>query len=227
MKNLSSLLSLAACFQGALAHYRWTSLIANNTKTAEYYFVRRNTNHNSPVTDVSSTDIRCNTGGLSNTGTNTATITAGSTVGFALDQSIYHIGPILVYMSSANGNAASYDGSGQWFKIAQQGPTFSNGQINWPTQVGEYSFRIPSSVPSGQYLLRIEQIALHQGGSAGGAQFYISCANVNVVGGGGGRPGPTISLPGGYSRNDPGILFNPYYPVPTSYTFPGPAVWSG
>ncbi|KAF2197834.1 cellulose-growth-specific protein [Delitschia confertaspora ATCC 74209] len=229
MKNLSVLLSLAATFQGALAHYRWTSLVANGTKTADYYFVRQNTNYNSPVTDVTSNDIRCNAGGLaSGASTNTATITAGSTVGFALDQSIYHIGPIQVYMSKAPSTASSYDGSGDWFKLAQLGPSFSSGAINWDaTQVGQYTFKLPSSTPSGQYLLRVEHIAVHAASGANGAQFYISCANVNVVGGGSGKPGPTIKLPGGYKATDPGILFNPYYPVPTSYTFPGPAVWSG
>jgi len=111
-------------------------------------------------------------------------------------------------MSRAPSSASSYDGSGDWFKIAQLGPTFSPGNINWPTQVAKYEFRIPSGVPSGQYLLRVEQIGLHQGGSQGGAQFYISCANVNVVGGGNGSPGPTIKLPGGYSATHPGIMFN-------------------
>ncbi|ORY04574.1 glycoside hydrolase [Clohesyomyces aquaticus] len=227
MKGITIVLGLAACIDTALAHYRWTSLVANGTKSADYYYVRQNTNYNSPVTDVTSTDIRCNAGGLSGSSTNVATLTAGSTVGFQLDQSIYHIGPILVYMSKAPSAVGSYDGSGSWFKISQLGPTFSSGAINWPTQVDKYSFTIPKSVPSGQYLLRVEHIGLHQGNQAKGAQFYISCANVNVVGGGSGAPGPTIKLPGGYSATDPGILFNPYYPVPTSYTFPGPAVWSG
>ncbi|KAF2186389.1 lytic polysaccharide monooxygenase [Zopfia rhizophila CBS 207.26] len=227
MKSLAVLLGLAACFDGALAHYRWTSLIANGTKSADYLYVRQNTNYNSPVTAVTSNDIRCNVGGLDSPSTSTATITAGSTVGFALDQSIYHIGPILVYMSKAPSSASTYDGSGAWFKIAQLGPTFSTGQMNWPTQVSQYTFTVPKNTPSGEYLLRVEQIALHQASSEGGAQFYISCANVKVVGGGSGSPGPTITLPGGYSASDPGIKINPYYPVPTSYAMPGPAVWSG
>jgi hypothetical protein len=55
--------------------------------------VRQNTNYNSPVTNVNSNDIRCNTGGLeSGPSTSTATVAAGSTVGFALDQSIFHPG---------------------------------------------------------------------------------------------------------------------------------------
>ena len=45
------------------------------------------------MTSVTSNDIRCNAGGLT-TGpkTSTATVAAGSTVGLAFDQSIYHPG---------------------------------------------------------------------------------------------------------------------------------------
>ena len=52
-------------------------------------------------------------------------------------------------------------------------------------------------------------------------------AQITVTGGGSGTPGPTISLPGGYKDTDPGILINIYYPIPTSYTYPGPTVWKG
>lgn len=67
--------------QTALCHYRFTSLIVDSEVTAEYEYVRKNTNMNSPVTDLSSTDIRCNTGGLeSGATTKTHTVAAGSTV---------------------------------------------------------------------------------------------------------------------------------------------------
>jgi len=42
------------------------------------------------------------------------------------------------------------------------------------------SFAVPKSTPSGEYLVRVEHIALHSAGSVGGAQFYISCAQVKV-----------------------------------------------
>lgn len=91
----------------------------------------------------------------------------------------------------------------------------------------EATVTIPSSLPDGEYLLRIEHIALHSAGSEGGAQFYISCAQLSVTGGGGGSPGPLVSFPGAYSPTDPGILINIYWPVPTSYELPGPEVWQG
>lgn len=69
---------------------------------------------------------------------------------------------------------------------------------------------VPKSLPSGDYLLRIEHIALHQASRAGGAQFYISCAQVKVTGGGSGSPAPLVSFPGAYKASDPGIMVNIY-----------------
>ena len=45
----------------------------------------------------------------------------------------------------------------------------------------------------------MEHIALHSATAPGGAQFYISCAQIAVTGSGTKTPSPTISLPGGYS----------------------------
>lgn len=56
-------------------------MVVGGTNTGEYVNVRRNTNHNSPITDVSSKDIVCNAGGLSSgSATKIATVAAGSTV---------------------------------------------------------------------------------------------------------------------------------------------------
>lgn len=88
------------------------------------------------------------------------------------------------------------------------------------------SFIIPKNVPSGKYLVRVESIALHQAQSVGGAQIYLSCAQIEVTGGGSGTPGPLVAFPGAYQATDPGLRWS-YYPIPTSYTAPGPAVWTG
>nr|VWP00909.1 Uncharacterized protein [Ganoderma boninense] len=93
----------------------------------------------------------------------------------------------------------------------------------------QFTFTIPKNLPSGQYLVRGEQIALHLAETFGGAQFYIGCAQVNVVNGGSGTPGPLVSIPGVYTGNEPGILLN-IYSLPANYPgyiSPGPAVWSG
>jgi hypothetical protein len=85
---------------------------------------------------------------------------------------------------------------------------------------------IPKSLPSGKYLVRIESIALHQASSAGGAQIYLSCAQVEVKNGGSGTPGPLVAFPGAYKSGEAGLIWS-YYPIKTSYTAPGPPVWQG
>jgi hypothetical protein len=72
---------------------------------------------------------------------------------------------------------------------------------------GKYSFQIPKCIPSGQYLLRAEVIALHGAGSYPGAQLYMECAQLNISGGGNAQP-PTVSFPGAYRGTDPGIKIN-------------------
>ena len=126
------------------------------------------------MTDVTSTDIRCNTGTqAAAANTHIGTVTAGSVVGLALDQPIYHPGVASLYMTKVSAGTTA-DGSTQWFKVAQLPPTFSTNTVNWPaTNLQQYTFTIPKSLPSGQYLLRAEHIALHVAQSAGGAQFYV------------------------------------------------------
>lgn len=45
----------------------------------------------------------------------------------------------------------------------------------------------------------MESIALHVASTFGGAQFYISCGQVEVTGGGSGTPGPLVAIPGVYT----------------------------
>jgi hypothetical protein len=89
--HIATTFSLLALANTAFAHYRWTKLVANSVTTNDYQYVRLNTNYNSPVTDVTSNDIRCNTGTQANAAkTSTYSVAAGSTIGLALDQAIYH-----------------------------------------------------------------------------------------------------------------------------------------
>ncbi|KAI5799332.1 glycoside hydrolase family 61 protein-like protein [Peziza echinospora] len=213
-------LALAALAEVASAHYRFAWLTAGGAKGAEYQYIRKNTNYNSPV-DVGSIDNRCNAGGASGSGVATVNVAAGSSVTFTLDTAVYHQGPIIWYLGKAPSKAADWDGSGtNWFKIAQVGPTFSGGTSSWPMSLS-YTTTIPSKVPSGEYLLRIEQIGLHNPGST--PQFYVSCAQINVTGGGNGNPTPKFTIPGHISATDPGITVNIYNAF-TSYKFPGSAV---
>lgn len=228
MKAFATLaaLTLSALPQVA-AHYRFPSLIVGSTTTTAFQYVRQSSNWNSPITDVTSNDLRCNAGASSGASTSTYTVAAGSTVGFALDQAIFHPGVLNVYLTKVT-NATTADGSTGWFKIYQVSAVTNGGtSITWPTDnATQFTFSLPKSIPSGQYLMRIEHIALHSASSTGGAQFYISCAQLNVTGGGSANPA-TVSIPGVYSATDPGILINIYWPVPTTYVQPGPTVFTG
>jgi hypothetical protein len=105
-------------------------LTANGVQGDVYQNVRKNTNNNSPVTDLSSNDLRCNVGGGSGAQTTTVSVAAGSKVTFTADQAVYHQGPVSFYLSKVP-SASGADGSSDWMKIKEIGPTFSGNQANW------------------------------------------------------------------------------------------------
>lgn len=222
--------------QLATAHYTFPDLIVNGTTSTDWQYVRITANHysNGPVTDVTSSAIRCyELDSTAATQAGIATVAAGSTVGFKADNTMGHPGYFSAYMTPASPAANSNQaGLGKtWFKIWEWAPKYSpsTGLVFDSENIQQFTFTIPKNTPSGQYLLRGEQIALHVAGSSGGAQFYIGCAQLNVVNGGSGNPGPTVSFPGAYSATDPGIMIN-IYSLPSGYSgykAPGPAVWSG
>ena len=75
-------------------------------------------------------------------------------------------------------NAASTGTQGlRWFKVAQSG--YSNGIWAVDTMIangGWHYFDMPSCIAPGQYLMRVEIIALHSASIPGEAQFYMECA---------------------------------------------------
>lgn len=74
------------------------------------------------------------------------------------------------------------------------------------------NFTLPEALPSGQYLVRVESIGLHEAQTAGAAQFYLSCGQIEVTGGGSGIPEPLVAFPGAYQPTDPGILIDIWDP---------------
>ncbi|KAJ7624312.1 glycosyl hydrolase family 61-domain-containing protein [Mycena polygramma] len=241
MKSFSVLLAVASLAAKVSAHYVWPQLIVGGANTSEWQYVRQTNNYQdlNPMTDVTSSDVRCYDSLQSGTAS-TTTVAAGSTVGFTVSgnpANLYHPGVVNVYMAKAPAgtDVASWDGSGTvWFKIYQISAVTDGGtSITFPaTGMSEVTFTIPSATPSGQYVLlrqRTEHIAIHSASYYGGAQFYIACAQVEVpihssrLPGGTGTPGPLVAFPGAYT--EPGILIDIYYPIPTTYVQPGPAVW--
>lgn len=102
-------------------------LTANGVKGAAYQNIRQNTNYNSPVTDLTSNDLRCNVGGETGGSTSTVSVAAGSSLTFTADVAVYHQGPVSFYMTKAATTAAASDGSTPWFKIKDIGPKFPGG----------------------------------------------------------------------------------------------------
>ncbi|KAH6847525.1 glycoside hydrolase [Chaetomium sp. MPI-CAGE-AT-0009] len=210
----------------AEAHYTFPSV----DNSADWQYVRTTTNFqsNGPVTDVTSDQIRCYERNPGTGAPETYKVTAGKAINYNAKASISHPGPMAFYIAKVpeGQTAATWDGSGEvWSKIYQDMPQLG-GSMTWPTNnARSVAVTIPSCLADGEYLLRAEHIALHSAGSAGGAQFYISCAQLSVTGGSGSwSPKAKVAFPGAYKATDPGILINIYYPVPTSYTPAGPAV---
>jgi len=136
-----------------------------------------------------------------------------------------HYGPVTVYMAKVSDARTAAGTSAGWFKVSEGG-LMSNNPDYWAVQVlntncGHWTFKVPSDLPSGDYLIRAEVIALHVAGSAGGAQFYPACYQVQLTGTGNANP-PTVRFPGAYSASDPGILVNIHQDLST-YKIPGPA----
>jgi hypothetical protein len=93
-------------------------------------------------------------------------------------------------------------------------------------QKDRIEFTIPSNIPPGEYLVRVEHIGIHES-HVNKAQFYMECAQFKISGSGGGSPSPLVKIPGLYSANDPGIAYNKWTNNPAPYYMPGPTVWSG
>ncbi|KAI1262722.1 glycoside hydrolase family 61 protein [Xylariaceae sp. FL1019] len=215
----------------AQAHYTFPGLIYDGVTEDDWTYVRKTTNYNShgPVQDVTDPQIRCYQLEEGSEGALTMSVEAGDTVGFRIDPEIQHPGPMQYYMAKApdGETAETFDGDGDvWFKIYEEVPTVDATGLQFESYLSAEtttSVTIPSCLAPGYYLLRVEHIALHSASTEGGAQFYIGCAQLNVSGSGT-QTFTGVSLPGAYSATDPGILINLYWPIPTNYTNPGPAV---
>jgi hypothetical protein len=66
-------------------------------------------------------------------------------------------------------------------------------------------------VANGDYLLRIDQLGIHNPWPGGIPQFYIGCAQIRVSGGGSGLSGG-VSIPGHVKQTDPGYTANVRFP---------------
>ena len=124
-----------------------------------------------------------------------------------------------------------------WIKLWDEGYDEEAGL--WCTEKlietdGLLSFRIPTTLPPGNWLFRPELLAL-QNVVENDPQFYVGCAQVFVEGpaaaSGGGwaeEAGKSaVSIPGHVSADDLGLTFDIYAPrLALPYQIPGPAVFA-
>ncbi|CCX07706.1 glycoside hydrolase family 61 protein [Pyronema domesticum] len=188
---------------------------------------------NGPVEDVTSVDLQCN--GYQNSGSApaplTATAAAGSTV--SLHWTTWpdsHHGPVITYMAKCPGSCTTYSPgtAAVWFKIKEEGKRSDGTWASDDFITGKtYTFTIPKTLVAGNYIVRHEILALHSAYSYPGVQFYPSCFQVTVTGGGSATgPSSKVAFPGAYTPTTPGIVFDIYQGT-GAYPIPGPAVWSG
>ena len=128
----------------------------------------------------------------------------------------------MVYIAPAESN-----GEGDvWVKLYEDGLTNGKWAVeDFIANKGQFSIELPS-LAAGEYLIRPEIIALHEGNRAKGAQFYNGCGQIKVTGSGSATLPSGVDMTKAYSATDAGVLFD-IYAGKTEYPMPGPAVWDG
>lgn len=182
-----------------------------------------------PIMMVTDAKMTCN-GGTS--APLSAKITAGENITAVWKQWTHAQGPVMVWMYPCPSGFDACDGLGaDWFKIDEMGLFGDNpNSEDWGTAIvlntNEWSSKVPESLKPGDYLIRHELLALHQ---ANTPQFYPECAQLTVEGSGSASPsGEYLTpIPAYAPQSDPGIMVDIYNGGLTSYTPPGPKVWTG
>ncbi|KAG9234030.1 glycoside hydrolase [Amylocarpus encephaloides] len=235
-------LTLLIVLQSSLivAHYTFKSisLPKTNTNFPTWQYLRRwNSQVWDPVIDdiwpiynsrVESIDIRCNVNATS--APDTLTIRAGEELSINVPYTISHPGPLMAYLARVpdGKTAVNWEGDGEVNGDVDQA-------VGWPNYgKSSVSFTIPLSTPSGEYLFRVEHIGLQTAANIG-SQHFVSCAQIEVAGGGLGVPGPKTAFPGAYSLDDEvfhvnlyvGLNETTYLKEPYVTRTPGPVIWKG
>lgn len=210
-----SALGLCAVAQVASAHYFFDTNSINGVKQPAFKYVRQSTRavkynpikfSSNPAADIrdgstaDGPDIVCNQGAFTSASkTEVLTVNAGDEVRLqlAVGAKFQHPGPGLVYMSKApTGSVKAYDGSGDWFKIYEEG-VCEGGDFTsdaWCDYNRDWiAAKIPKDTPNGEYLVRTEHIGVHRS-HVNQPEHYVSCMQVKVQGGGSGTPGPMVKV---------------------------------
>jgi len=228
------------------SHGYFSSLIINGQALSEGDCVKPHPSnkYDYPISDKTNTaglqsiNMTCGWAGKSLKANRKCPIAAGSTVGLQFHYEMglgssdtYYIapdhkGPCLVYLAKTDDVLPS---GPVWFKIFEDGYDTSSKSFcvtRMRANGGKFFFTIPSDLAPGNYVMRSELIALHEGFQLGGAQPYVHCEEITITGSGTAQPSGTYlaQFPGYYKANDAGIYFDIYDDF-TTYPIPGPKLY--
>ncbi|KUI70059.1 Endoglucanase-4 [Cytospora mali] len=141
-----------------------------------------------------------------------------------------HKGPVLDYLAKcADDDCVNVDKTSlEFFKIDGVGLVSDTdvpgtwASDNLISNNNSWIVEIPSTLASGNYVLRHEIIALHSAEESDGAQNYPQCFNLAITGTGTLEPTGTLGE-ALYSESEAGILVDIYQTL-TSYDIPGPTM---
>jgi len=228
------------------SHGYFSSLIINGQVLSEGDCVKPHPSnkYDYPISDKTNTaglqsiNMTCGWAGKSLKANRKCPIAAGSTVGLQFHYEMglgssdtYYIapdhkGPCLVYLAKTDDVLPS---GPVWFKIFEDGYDTSSKSFcvtRMRANGGKFFFTIPSDLAPGNYVMRSELIALHEGFQLGGAQPYVHCEEITITGSGTAQPSGSYlaQFPGYYKATDAGIYFNIYDNFKT-YPIPGPKLY--
>ncbi|KAK7981956.1 endoglucanase [Apiospora saccharicola] len=238
--------SLLVGFLGTLAatangHTIFTTMYVDGQAQGDGTCVRMSRSEDSPtdfIKGLDNNDMACGVNGGEAVGY-TCPVGAGSTLTFewrtwanlqnpgSID--ISHKGPCAVYIKQVGDMVTSTAAGPGWVKIWNEGYDSTTGK--WCTEKlidnkGLLSVRIPTNVPTGNYLVRPELLSLQDKGNP---QFYVGCAQVAIKGSSSGKldvpAGYSVSIPGYVKAGEPSVSFDIYQPR-FPYPIPGPKVWN-
>lgn len=232
--KFSAVAAVLASASAAYAHATVRAVFINGVDQGDGQnsYIRSPPN-NSPVKDLTSSDVACNVNNVAVP--KTLEVSGGDVITFEwshdnrnddiIDAS--HKGPALVYVAPTSSNGAG----AVWTKIFQ-----ANYGTQWPTDTliankGHISVTVPD-LEAGEYLFRPELVTLHEAdtaynvNSARGVQLYMECIQFKVTSSGSVKLADQIDFKTAYTYADKGLVFNLYNEDPKTYVPPGGAVSS-
>ncbi|KAJ3127784.1 hypothetical protein HK098_005783 [Nowakowskiella sp. JEL0407] len=222
MVKLSTLLVVAASTLSVNAHY-YVNQVNGGTGALRPIALRQG-GENSPVTgsQITTDDMICNVARpFSARASAPLQIAAGSTIKVHYDTGVFHTGPCHVYIGEGLKPSA-------WAKIYEirSTPKWCSDVIN--ANGNTLDVPIPASLAPGSYVVRVDHIGLHQAGTAGGAQFYPRCFDIDVISGGNLKPPYNVPIPGSWTGSTPGYVIIDVDGQPQSvYPYWGGQLWDG